>query len=217
MLTNKMGGIFDCRAYDQSGKLAHDQRRMLADTDNVTFSALIPLNQVPDMFKKKPGTDTSALDMEAVVRGDIFDDFVKPKSSRAEREKAKAENREPVCDVVSVKFKIGANCKWFDKFAKACVRPTNAELEENRWNVQLDFTRKAKDPSSPLKPAGYWVNAIMVSKIEANPFSGQAFETSDDDEEPEPEAATMQPATNQPAAPQVQTPGEAKEGDDLPF
>lgn len=186
MLTPKMGGIFDCRKYDQSGKLAHDQRAMLADTDNVTFSALIPVDQVPDVFK---------------VNG-ALDDFARPKASKREREAAAAEGREPVCDVVSVKFKIGANAAWFDKFAKACDRPTNAELEANRWNVQIDFTRKEKDATNPLKPSGYWVNAIMISKIESNPFADQAFEAGAD------------PSDAAPAEAQTQAP-EPK--DDLPF
>lgn len=213
MLTQKMGGIFDCRAYDQSGKLTHDQRKMLADTDNVTFSAFIPIDQVPDMFKP----------------GGQLDEYAKPKSSKKEREAAKAENREAVLDVVAVKFKIGANAKWFDKFAKPCARPTNAELEANRYDVQIDFTRKAKDPSNPLKPSGYWVNNIMISQIESNPFSGQAFEKGgDDDTDPDPDAspkdgalpgALAVPGAQAPAAtaPQANQGGTSEEGDDLPF
>lgn len=211
MLTPKMGGIFDCRAYDQSGKLTHDQRKMLADTDNVTFSALIPIDQVPDMFKPD---------------GQL-DEYAKPKSSKKEREAAKAENREAVLNMVSVRFKIGANAKWFDKFAKPCARPTNAELEANRYNVQIDFTRKAKDPSNPLKPSGYWVNNIMISQIESNPFSGQAFdEGGDDDTDPDASpkdgalpGALAVPGAQAPAAtaPQANQGGANEEGDDLPF
>ena len=167
MLTDKMSGIFDCRKYDQSGKLAHDQRAMLLDTDNITFSALIPINDVPDMFK---------------TNGEL-DEFARPKASRKEREAAQAENRQPVPDMVVVRFKIGANCKWFDKFAKPCERPTNAELEKSRFNVQLDFRKKEKDPANPLKPSGYWGNSIMFSPIETNPFAGQAFEERTDDAE----------------------------------
>lgn len=182
MLTPKICGIFDCRKYDQSGKLAHNQRQLLADTDNVTFSALIPIDKVPDVFKKKLTLETPVTEML-----DKFDDFVIPKSSKKEREAAKAENREPVCDVVSVKFKIGANCKWFDKYAHPCERPTNAELESKRYMVQLDFTKKDKDLAQPLKPSGYWVNSIMINPIEANPFAGQAFdEDNDNDHENEP-------------------------------
>jgi hypothetical protein len=160
MLTPKFGGIFDCRKYDQSGKLAHDQRQLLADTDNVTFSALIPIDQVPEIF----------------VTNGAFDEFARPKASKREREAAQAENREPMCDVLSVKFKIGANARWFDASAQPMKRPTNAELEANRYKVQIDFTRKEKDPAQPLKPSGYWVNNIMISKVESNPFVGQAFE-----------------------------------------
>ena len=212
MLTPKMGGIFDCRAYDQSGKLAHDQRKMLADTDNVTFSALIPIDQVPDMFKP----------------GGQLDEYAKPKSSKKEREAAKAENREAVLDVVSLKFKIGANARWFNKNAKPMQRPTNAELEANRYNVQIDFTRKAKDASNPLKPSGYWVNNIMISPIESNPFSGQAFEEdggyddTDHDANPKDGAlpgALAVPGAQQPAAtaPQANNGGAQEAGDDLPF
>ena len=204
MLTPKIGGIFDCRKYDQSGKLAHDQRQLLADTDNVTFSALIPIDQVPDIFKKKITLETPVTELM-----DKFDDFVVPKSSKKEREAAKAENREPVCDVVSVKFKIGANCKWFDKYAKPCARPTNAELESNRYMVQLDFTKKEKDLAQPLKPSGYWVNSIMINPIEANPFAGQAFE---EDNDPENE-----PPVNTPAAALSQDTASAPAKDDLPF
>ena len=204
MLTPKIGGIFDCRKYDQSGKLAHDQRQLLADTDNVTFSTLIPIDQVPDIFKKKITLETPVTELM-----DKFDDFVVPKSSKKEREAAKAENREPVCDVVSVKFKIGANCKWFDKYAKPCARPTNAELESKRYMVQIDFTKKEKDLAQPLKPSGYWVNSIMINPVEANPFSGQAFE---EDNDPENE-----PPVNTPAAAPAQAPASAPAKDDLPF
>ena len=212
MLTPKMGGIFDCRAYDQSGKLAHDQRKMLADTDNVTFSALIPIDQVPDMFKP----------------GGQLDEYAKPKSSKKEREAAKAENREAVLDVVSLKFKIGANARWFNKNAKPMQRPTNAELEANRYNVQIDFTRKAKDASNPLKPSGYWVNNIMISPIESNPFSGQAFEEDSGYDDTDHDAnqkdgalpgALAVPGAQQPvaAAPQANQGGAQEAGDDLPF
>lgn len=204
MLTPKICGIFDCRKYDQSGKLAHDQRQLLADTDNVTFSALIPIDQVPDVFKKKITLETTVTELL-----DKFDEFVIPKSSKKERNAAKAENREPVCDVVSVKFKIGANCKWFDRYARPCARPTNAELESKRYMVQLDFTKKKKDLAQPLKPSGYWVNSIMINPIEANPFAGQAFEEYDDPEN--------KPQVNTPAAAPAQAPASAPVKDDLPF
>ena len=201
MLTPKIGGIFDCRKYDQSGKLAHDQRQLLADTDNITFSALIPIDQVPEVF----------------MANGTLDEFARPKASKRERQAAQNENREPVCDVVSVKFKIGANCKWFDKYAKACARPTNAELESKRYMVQMDFTKKDKDLAQPLKPSGYWVNSIMINPIEENPFSGQAFQ---EDNATGNETTGNEPPVNTPAAAKPQPkPIGAMEGedDDLPF
>lgn len=164
-----MSGIFDCRKYDSTGKKQHDQREMMADTDNVTFSALFGINDVPECFK---------------INGE-FDPLLKPKSTKREREEAAREGREAVADALAAKFKIGANCKWFDKYGKPCDRPTNAELEANRWNVQIDFTRKEKDAANPLKPSGYWVNAIMVAKVETNPFDGQAFETAPENDDPQ--------------------------------
>jgi hypothetical protein len=120
-----------------------------------------------------------------LVNGKL-DEFAKLRSSKREREDAEHEGREPKLDLVNVKFKIGANCKWFDKHAVACDRPTNAELEANRFNVQIDFVRREKDPSNPLKPSGYWVNAIMFAVVENNPFTGQAFEApAEVDDEPE--------------------------------
>ena len=192
MLTPKMTGIFDCRKYDQSGKKSHDQREILADTENVTFSALFPINDVPEVF---------------MVNGKL-DEFARPRVSKRERLAAQAENREPVEDVVAVKFKIGASTRWFDEHAKPCDRPTNTELEANRWNVQIDFARKEKDTAQPLKPSGYWCNNIMVEKVENNPFAGQAFSPID---EPDPEEAA------DPENQTVEKTAETKKKDDLPF
>lgn len=169
MLTPKMSGIFDCRKYDSTGKKQHDQRELMADTDNVTFSALFARDAVPECFQVNGAPDT----------------MLRAKITRREREAAEREGREPEADALAAKFKIGANCKWFDKYGHACERPTNAELETNRWNVQIDFTRKEKDETNPLKPSGYWVNAIMVAKVENNPFEGQAFETAPENDDPQ--------------------------------
>ena len=138
------------------------------------------------------------------VNGQL-DEFARPKASKRERLAAEAEKRQAVADVVAVKFKIGANVRWFDEHAKPCDRPTNVELEANRWNVQIDFARKEKDTANPLKPSGYWCNNIMVEKVENNPFAGQAFSPIDDPEpEPEPEDEEA-PVENAP------------KHDDLPF
>ena len=138
MLTPKISGIFDCRKYDQSGKKAHDQREMLADTDNVTFSVLQPICQVSECF----------------MSNGQLDEFARPRVSKREREAAAAENRQEVEDVVSIKFKVGSNCKWFDRYARPMDRPTNEELEKNRWMAQLDFTKKEKDQSKYCEGKG---------------------------------------------------------------
>lgn len=182
MLTPKMTGIFDCRKYDSDKKKLHNQREWLADTDNIAFSALFPIDQVPEIF---------------MVNGTL-DSFARPAVSRREKRNAEAEGREPIEDVIAVKFKIKKNTRWFDSRAKPCDRPTNVELEENRWNVQIDFNRKEKDPADNTKSCGYWVNNIMVAKIDNNPFAGQAFDPIEE-EEPEDE------------------PKEEQRHDDLPF
>lgn len=167
MLTPKLGGIFDCRKFDNSKKLTHEQRQMVGENDTITFNALLPIDGLDECFK---------------TNGQI-DECNKPKANREEREKAAAENREPKANSVAVKFKIHPNAKWFDKHAKPMQKPTNEELEAYRWNVQIDFTKKAKDQQNPLAPSGYWVNSIMAAKIENNPFEGCPFETSDEIED----------------------------------
>ena len=171
MLTPKMSGIFDCRAYDKTGKLDHKSRRMLSDTDNVTFSAIFALDAVPEQF----------------MRNGNLDEFCRMKASKREREAAEAEGREAVPDVAAAKFKIGQSTKWYDRHGQACARPTNQELEEGRYNVQIDFVRRDRDENDPLKPSGYWVNAIMICKADENPFQGQEFEPIYTPDEPEPE------------------------------
>lgn len=194
MLTPKISGIFDCRKYDQSGKKAHDQREMLAETDNVTFGALVPINDVPEVF---------------ITNGKL-DEFCKPKATKKERAAASQEGRDPVDDVVSVKFKIGQNCKWYDKHAKPIDKPSNVELDARRYNVQIDFTRKEKNAANPLAPSGYWVNAIMISPIEANPFQGQAFEEAEDENDAPAEQPEQKPK------PKTES-GKKEDDDDLPF
>lgn len=162
MQTEKITGFFDVRKYDK--KVEHKDRKLLADTENITFNTSFAIGSVPAMF---------------LVNG-TPDEFVKPYASRDETRSAEAEGREVVADRVSVKFKIGANARWFDKYGKATTRPSNEELDGNHYEVQIDFKRKAKNPDDDKAPSGYWVNAIMFRKQEDNPFAGQAFE-----EEPE--------------------------------
>lgn len=175
VFTPMMTGRFNCKAYDQTGKLTFDQRKMLADTDNISFGVIFPINKVPECF---------------MVNGKL-DEFCTPKASKAERERAQAEGREAVADVVTVRFKIGANCKWHGADEQPIARPTNAELDANRWNAVIAFTRKEKVAGKPLSPSGYWANGIMVEKVDENMFVGKGFATP---------AAPSAPATVDPTA-----------------
>lgn len=196
MLTPKMSGLFDCREFDGKTK-EHSARKLKADTDNIVFSAMFLKEELPDQFK---------------VNG-VPDPMLKERSTKKERAAAAAENRQPVLDAFVAAFKIGQTTKWFDKYGHATDRPTNEELESERWNVQIDFSRREKDPNNPLKASGYWVNAIMVAKVESNPFEGQAFEQA-------PEADAEQDSDEDVQKPQTlpSVSAEKSEGnDDLPF
>lgn len=172
MLTPKMSGIFDCREYDGKAK-DHAARKMKDDSQNIAFSALFMKDELPDVFK---------------VNGQP-DNLLRERATRKERQAAEAECREAVTDAFAATFKIGQSTKWFDRHGQACARPTNQELEDGRYNVQIDFVRRERDERDPLKPSGYWVNAIMICKAYENPFQGQEFEPIDTPDEPETEKA----------------------------
>lgn len=197
MLTPKMSGLFDCREFDGKTK-EHNARRLKADTENIVFSAMFIKEELPDQFKV----------------GGVPDQMLKERSTKKERAAAAAENRQPVLDAFVAAFKIGQTTKWFDKYGHANDRPTNEELESERWNVQIDFSRREKDPNNPLKASGYWVNAIMVAKVESNPFEGQAFEQApeaDAEQDSEEDAQKQQPL------PSVSAEVESEDDSDLPF
>lgn len=166
MLTPKISGIFNCRKYDQTGKRPYEQRELMADTDNVTFSTTFGMNEIPECLQGAT-------------------DNMKPIVSRKEREDAEHDGRQPQADRVAVRFKIGQRTNWFDKNAKPCARPTNEELDGKRFMVQLDFVKREKDPANPLKASGLWVNSIMYAEITNNPFAGQAFEQDTEEQEQE--------------------------------
>lgn len=197
MLTPKMSGLFDCREFDGKTK-EHSARRLKADTENIVFSAMFIKEELPDQFKVNGAPDP----------------MLKERSTKKERAAAAAENRQPVLDAFVAAFKIGQTTKWFDKYGHATDRPTNEELETERWNVQIDFSRREKDPSNPLKASGYWVNAIMVAKVESNPFEGQAFEQApEDDAEQDSEDEAQKPQPLPSVSAEVKSEGD----DDLPF
>lgn len=183
MLTTKMSGLFDCREYDGKN-VEHSQRKLKGDDANIVFSTLFPKNDLPAQF---------------LIDGQP-DPMLKERATRKERTAAEQEGRDVKPDAWVAKFKIGATAKWFNKYGQPTDRPTNAELEGSQWNVQIDFVRREKDANNLLKPSGYWVNAIMIAKVESNPFEGQAFEAA-----PENEPQQAEPE------------GEKEDDEDLPF
>lgn len=165
MQTGKQVAIFDCKAFN--AKLPKEQWKVKADSENVQVTITYSLAELPEMFKQNGRPD----------------EFTRQYASRTERENASHENREAINDRVAVRFKLGANCKWFDKFGKSATRPTNAELDGKKFEVNIDFARKAKQIGNPLAPSGYWCNAIMFRVIDDNPFAGQEFEQDETPEE----------------------------------
>lgn len=177
MKTDVISGLFDVRKYEK--KVERKDRKLLAENDNISFSASFPINELPDVFKIDGAPDV----------------FVKLYASRDEVRAAEAERREAVNDRASVKFKIGSGTKWFDKYGKAVSKPSNEELDGDRYEVRIDFKRRAKNPDDDKAPSGYWANAIMFRKLDANPFAGEAFEEQPEDD-PEP-AQAPEPAAAQ--------------------
>lgn len=224
MQTGKQIAIFDCKQYN--AKLPKEQWRVLGDGENVQCTITYARSDLPDMFKQalppdifKPGSQRSLQ----------VDEFVRLYSSKTEKEDAARQGRAITNDRAAVRFKVGANCKWFDKYGHACERPRNTDLDGKRYEVNIDFARKAKQPGNSLAPSGYWANAIMFREVEDNPFAGQEFEkdeTPDEPEAPAPAAPAPAPAPAQsapapaPAAPAQSAPAQsavANDDGDLPF
>lgn len=165
MKTGKQTAVFDCKQYNT--KLPKEQWRMLSNDETVQMTITYAASELPDMFK---------------VNGQP-DEFVRGYASKSEKENAAHEKRAVNNDRVAVRFKVGQNCKWFDKFGKATQRPDNTMLDGKKFEVNVDFARKAKSLTDKLAPCGYWANAIMYKEIEDNPFAGEEFEKDDADAE----------------------------------
>lgn len=157
MLTDKIQVAFDCRKFN--AKLAREQRELIAETDNISVSALFRVDELPELYKTNG-----------------VQDFCRPCCSRAEKNMAEAEKREAVPDMVSVRWKIGKTCKWYNEYGLPCDKVLNEELDKGRWMAMISFSVKPKDPANPLKPCGLWVNAIMMKRVNENPFADFAFE-----------------------------------------
>ena len=70
-----------------------------------------------------------------------------------------------------VNFKIGRKCRWFDQNANPVAKPSNIDLDGKQFEVVLQYNEVAGDPTKPLSPKGYWVDAIQFREAQINPFS----------------------------------------------
>lgn len=203
MQTEKQTAIFDCKQYN--AKLPKEQWRVLSNDETVQLTITYPVEALPEDFKQNGQPD----------------EFVRLYSSKTEKENAQHESRAAVNDRAAVRFKVGANCKWFDKYGKATQRPDNTELDGKRYEVVVDFARKARNISDKLAPCGYWANAIMFREIEESPFAGKEFEKEEnptDEPAPAPDPAQAPAQAQAPSAPAEQkTSEEGDDDDDLPF
>ena len=89
-----------------------------------------------------------------------------------------------------VNFKIGRKCRWFDENANPVAKPSNIDLDGKQFEVVMQYNEVAGDPSNPLSPKGYWVDAIQFREAQINPFEAMAG------------AAPVPPMPQQPQQPQ---------------
>ena len=70
----------------------------------------------------------------------------------------------------AVRTKVGAKCKFFRKengAVRQITRPTNEELDGERWNVCLDFNALHGD-SAKKEASGYWLNGILLQGTQSD-------------------------------------------------
>lgn len=73
-----------------------------------------------------------------------------------------------------VNFKIGRKCRWFDENANPVAKPANIDLDGKQYEVVMQYNEVAGDPTKPLSPKGYWVDAIQFREAQVNPFAAMA-------------------------------------------
>lgn len=188
MMTEKKRARFDVRKWNE--KLPREQWPLAGNDENISVTITYPLSELPDQYKP----------------GGKLDEFVRTYQSREAKEAQQADDR------AAIKFKVGAGCKWFDKYGHETTRPDNEYLDGKEFDVQISYSRKDRNPQKATAPCGYWANGIMFREVTNDMFAGCAFETDEApaDEEQQ-QAAQAQPA--QPAA----AADDSEEVTDLPF
>lgn len=104
----------------------------------------------------------------------------------------------------SIEFKLSKTARWFNKFGKLVEKPTNEQLDKQRFEVVIDYkeitpTEVRNRDTGMFNASGLYVNNIMFRLIESNPFEGQAFEDGGDEQETAPTAPTTPEQTTPPA------------------
>ena len=95
-----------------------------------------------------------------------------------------------------VSFKISPKCRWFDGNAQPVDRPTNLELDGQRFEVRVQYNTLRPAPNAGDKAArGYWANCIQFERVNDNPFEAFA---------PQPMMSQQQPQVAQPQQQQQQ-------------
>lgn len=86
---------------------------------------------------------------------------------------AKEFERKDGAKAFAVKVKIGAKCKFFrkvDGVVKQVERPSNEELDGERWEVCLDFNALHGD-ANKKEASGYWSNGILLVGTHTDMFA----------------------------------------------
>lgn len=79
----------------------------------------------------------------------------------------------------AVQMKVGKKCKFFRKengVVKQVARPTNEELDGERWEVCLDFNSLHGD-ANKKEASGYWANGILLVGTQSEMFADLSDES----------------------------------------
>lgn len=165
MKTEKIKGFFDVRQYNE--RLPKEQWKLVPDGENIAAVCVFEAGKVPE-------------DLQGYAKGYV---------SKQAREQGST-----TPDRMSVRFKIGRSCRFFNKYGEEVARPTHAELDGGSFYLKMDYRFIEPKPEQPKSPSGLWVNALMYEKEDTNPFAGEAFASREaDGQDPEPEEETRLP------------------------
>lgn len=86
---------------------------------------------------------------------------------------AKEFERKDGSKAFGIYVRVGAKCKFFRKengMVKQVARPTNEELDGERWEVCLDLATLHGD-ASKKEASGYWANGILLVGTQSDMFA----------------------------------------------